>query len=359
MRRFVISTGFLLAAFALPAVAGPVPDDVGRDIADGFARPKAAAFASAAEGMRREMAALCAAPDAAALARAREGFAGLVAAWGGVSVLRFGPLPAENRFERVFFWPDARGVIVRQVQVLLAEQDESVLDAAALAGKSVAVQGLPALEYVLHGTGAEALATFKSLGEGGHRCRYGLAIAGNVEDIARAVQSEWAAGAAFHDTFAMPAPEHELYRSPREVAAEAVKAMATAVQFVRNAELLPALGDSADKARGRRAPLWRSDLTFALAMAQIDAVAALADASGFAADEAVRRPVETLRLDLVNASAALGKIEAPAETAFAEPADRDRIRYVTVALDTANKTLGGALSAALGLTMGFNALDGD
>lgn len=355
MRRLLASAALFLAALSLPAAAGPVPDDVGVNIADGFARPAATAFMAATGRMRADLEALCAAPDAAALAGARAGFAGLVSAWGGLSVLRFGPLPAENRFERVFFWPDARGVIVRQVQALLAEEDETVLDAAALAGKSVAVQGLPALEYVLHGAGAETLAA----AEGGHRCRYGLAIAGNVERIAGDVQAEWAAGAAFHDAFADPRPGHELYRSPKEVAAEAVKAMATTVQFVRNAELLPALGDSVDAARGKRAPLWRSDLTFALVRAQIYAVAGLADASGFAADEAVRRPVETLRLDLVNAGDALGKVAKPAEAAFADPADRDRIRYAALALDTANKTLGGALSAALGLTMGFNALDGD
>lgn len=355
MRRVIAATALLLAALAVPATAGPVPDDVGRAIADGFARPKAAAFAAAAGGMRRGLEALCAAPDAAVLAEAKTRFVGLVAAWGGLSVLRFGPLPAENRFERVFFWPDARGVIVRQVQALLAEGGEPAPDAAALAGKSVAVQGVPALEYVLYGAGAETLAT----AEGGRRCRYGLAVAGNVEKIAGAVQAEWAAGAAFHDAFADPRPQHELYRSPKEVAAEAVKAMTTTVQFVRNAELLPALGDDAGTARGKRAPLWRSDLTFALVRAQIDAVADLAAASGFAADEAARRPAETLRLDLDNAGAALGKVAKPAEAAFADAADRDRIRYAALALDTANKTLGGPLSAALGLTMGFNALDGD
>lgn len=355
MRRSIVLAGFLLAALALPAAAGPVPDNIGSNIAGGFAQPATLAFTTAAGSMRADLEALCAAPDAAALAAARAGFAGLVSAWGGVSVLRFGPLQAQNRFERLFFWPDARGVIVRQVQALLAEKDETVLDAAALAGKSVAVQGLPALEYVLYGAGAETLAT----AEGGHRCRYGLAIAGNVGEIAGALQAEWAAGAAFHDTFADPAPEHELYRSPKEVAAEAVKAMTTAAQFIRNAELLPALGESADKARGKRAPLWRSDLTFVMVGAQVDAVAALAAASGFAADDATRPAVETLRLDLVNAGAALGKVTNPAETAFADAEDRDRIRYAALALETANKTLGGALSAALGLTMGFNALDGD
>ena len=42
--------------------------------------------------------------------------------------------------------------------------------------KSVALQSLTALEYVLYGNGAETLATDKN----GFRCRYGAAIAGNI-----------------------------------------------------------------------------------------------------------------------------------------------------------------------------------
>lgn len=337
-----------------PALADPIPDDLGARVADSFARPAAQAFHAAARDMARRTEELCAAPGGEALATTQAAFGRLVAAWGGLSVLRFGPLQAENRYERLFFWPDPRGVILRQVEALLADKDEAALEPGALAGKSVAVQGLPALEFSLHGTGAGELETGAS-----YRCRYALAVAQNVAGIAAAVEAGWADGAPFHDDFAAPAAGNALYRSQREVAGEVVKAIGTALQFTRNAELLPALGESADKARGKRAPLWRSDLTFALVRARIDGLAALADAAGFAADAAAYRPAETLRLDLVNASAALGKITAPAETAFSDPADRDRIRYVTVALDTANTTLGGPLSAALGLTMGFNALDGD
>lgn len=338
-----------------PALADPMPDDLGARVADSYARPAARAFHAAARDMATRTEELCAAPGEATLDAARAAFGRLVAAWGGLSVLRFGPLQAENRYERLFFWPDPRGVILRQVEALLAGKDGAALEPGALAGKSVAVQGLPALEFSLHGAGAGELETAAD----GYRCRYALAVAQNVAGIAAAVEAGWADGAPFHDDFAAPKAANALYRSQREVAGEVVKAIGTALQFTRNAELLPPLGESADKARGKRAPLWRSDLTFALVGARIDGMAALADVAGFAADAAAHRPAETLRLDLVNASAALGKVKARAETAFTEPTDRDRIRYVTVALDTANTTLGGPLSAALGLTMGFNALDGD
>lgn len=349
----------VLALLALlcgrPALADAVPDDIGRRVAEGFARPAAAAFAKAAGAASRQVEELCAAPDAAGLEAARAAFPELVSAWGRLSLLRFGPLQAENRFERLFFWPDPRGVILRQVQELLAGKDEAALEPGALAAKSVAVQGLPALEYVLHGSGSEELAQ----AGGGYRCRYGAAVAANVAAIAQAVEAGWQDDSAFSDDFTAPSGSNDLYRSNREVAAEVVKAAGTALQFVRNAQLLPALGETAEAARGRRAPLWRSDLTFALAAAQIGSVSDIAGVAGFDLDPQARKAVEALRFDIGHARAALGAIEQPAEHAFADENDRPRIRYVTVALEAANATLGNALSAALGLTMGFNALDGD
>lgn len=355
MRIPAAASVLLLAWFGLPAAAEPIPDDIGHRVAEGFAQHAAANFATAANGTVGLMEALCAQPGDAALDAARGGFSDLVAAWGRISVLRFGPLQAQNRFERAFFWPDPRGVIVRQVQALLASGDEDALAPEGLASKSVAVQGLPALEFVLHGAGAEELATPQA----SYRCRYGTAIAANVAALADAVATEWEDGAPFYRTFTEPSANSALYRSGREIGGEVVKALGTALQFVRNAELLPALGETAEKARGRRAPLWRSDLSFALVAAQLDGVADLLTAAGFDADETARPVVGAILFDLSHAGEAMAAIALPAEDAFADEADRDRIRYVTVALDGANATLGERLSAALGLTMGFNALDGD
>lgn len=346
----------LLAVFAArPALADAVPGDLGARVADGYARPAARAFADAAQETARLTGNLCTAPGGESLATTRASFADLVPAWAGLSVLRFGPLQAENRYERLFFWPDPRGVIVRQVEALLAEKDEAALTPGALAGRSVAVQGLPALEFALYGAGAETLET----GAGGYRCRYALAVAANIADIAAEVADGWGEAAPFHDDFAKPAAGNDLYRSQREVAGEIVKALGTALQFTRNAELLPALGETPDKARGKRAPLWRSDLTFALVAARIEAATRLVDAAGFADEAQARGAVETLRFDLAHAAQALRAVTAPAQDAFTPGEDRERIRYATVALKTANATLGDKLSAALGLTMGFNALDGD
>ena len=82
----------------------------------------------------------------------------------------------ENRLERILFWPDRKSTGLKQVQRALAEKDATATNPAKLKGKSVAMQGLGALEFVLFGTGAEKLA---GPGED-YRCAYGRAIAGNV-----------------------------------------------------------------------------------------------------------------------------------------------------------------------------------
>lgn len=357
MPRWMLAVLALICALPAHAQQAQVAADIGRRVAELYAAPALSAFSGATRRLDEAMRTLCDAPAPPALEEARAAFAGSVRAWGPVSILRFGPLVEENRFEHIFFWPDVRGVTLRQVQGVLGKKDESAAMPEGLAEKSVALQGLPAMEFVLFGSGAESLAE----GDGAFRCRYGAAIAANLAERAAAVERAWRPGAPFHAALTRPAADNALYRTPGEVAGEVVKALSTALQFVRDTELLPALGDSAQEAQGRRAPLWRSNLTFALAGAQVEGVAGLLRAADFAGSlDAARRPlVDSVLFDLDHASQALRAVEAPAEAAFAKEGERARIAYAAVALDGARHSIGEQLSAAIGLTMGFNALDGD
>src|SRR6185295_14407867 len=64
-------------------------------------RPGYAAFAAAAGALQGKVATLCRQPSATALMEAREAFAGAVAAWSKVEIIRFGPITREHRFERL------------------------------------------------------------------------------------------------------------------------------------------------------------------------------------------------------------------------------------------------------------------
>lgn len=357
MKRAVLMA--VAAFWALPALAqetGLIAPDIGERVTTQFARPAIDGFEDAAKAQAAAIDALCAAPGDRALDNARAAFRDLVPAWGKVSVLRFGPLQAENRFERLFFWPDPRGVILRKVQGLVAGEDASAADPAALAGKSVAVQGLPALEFLLVGSGSDDLASGAAF-----RCAYAGAVAGNIAGIAAGLREGWAEGTAFHASFTAPAAERDPYRSTAEVAGEVVKALSTALQFVRTAEVLPALGETVEDARGKRAPFWRSDTTFDFVAAQVDGMIGLMEAAGFPdhGDALATGLASSIRFELRNAKRALEDVAAPAEQAFENEEDRGRIGFAMLALEGANQMLGEQFSAAIGLTMGFNALDGD
>src|SRR5262245_31544549 len=116
-------------------------------------RPGYAALAEESAALGKKVGALCEAPSSASLDASRKAFASAVAAWSKVEILRFGPIVADHRYERLFFWPDPKGLGDRQIRDALVKHDESVTKPETLAGKSVALQGLPALEYLLYDDG--------------------------------------------------------------------------------------------------------------------------------------------------------------------------------------------------------------
>lgn len=143
---------------------------------------------------------------------AKAAFADTVTSWSTIEIVRIGPVIEQNRFERVLYYPDKKGLGLKQVQRYLAEKDESVTSADGLKGKSVAAQGLGALEFVLYGTGADEL-----LGkEGDFRCRFGAAIAGNIANVAAELSDGWNAPDGAQKNWTKPGPDNPVFRDERE-----------------------------------------------------------------------------------------------------------------------------------------------
>ena len=189
---------------------------------------------------------MCRTPSQATLDAARQSFGETVDAWSTIEIIRFGPVTEQNRLERVLFWPDRKGTGLKQVQAALAAKDPTAADAAQLAGKSVAMQGLGALEFVLYGTGAEELATAAE----SYRCAYGAAIVGNLDTIAAELDAAWAAPDGFASVWANPAAGNALYRDGTEAVTELMDVFVTGFELVRDVRLGGFLGQ---RAQGRQA----------------------------------------------------------------------------------------------------------
>lgn len=349
----------LLCAGVLDAQAEADHGKLARDAVAKVIRPGYEDFARVSEALTQKTEALCAQPSEAALRETREAFAATVLRWSRVEIFRFGPVNHEHRYERLFFWPDPKGIGLRQVQRALTDKDASVMSREALAEKSVALQGLPALEYLLYGNDAEALA--KKSEASAFRCRFAGAIAANISQIAGEVGEAWAEGAPFTRDFLDPGPNDPLYRAPKDVTLELFKAFGGGIELVRDQKLGKPLGESAERARPRLAAFWRSGLAFLNMDGNLKAVHALFVDGGFADIVAAESPgvEKSVLFDLDHVIELLEAQTAPIADEVRDPATRDKLEALRVALKSARDTASAMIAQGADLSFGFNAMDGD
>jgi len=220
----------------------PLPPDLGERLTQGYVSGAMQRFEHATVRLAQSLHVWCASPDATGRDQVHDDFSNTIESWSGIEFLRFGPLVEANRFERIFFWPDPRGVTLRQVQALLAGSADAAGDAQSLSGRSVALQGLPALEYVLYRDGG--LLTGLAEQAGGRsaswavECAYASAVGRNLAERGRDLAQAWRPNTNYAALFVQPGPDNPVYRSQREVAGEAFKSLSTGLQFLREIKLV-------------------------------------------------------------------------------------------------------------------------
>jgi predicted lipoprotein len=341
---------------AVAQEATPLGAVAQRAVEDVF-RPGFAAYAEATTELDASFDTLCAAPGSDTLAISREAFAETVAAWSRVELYSIGPLREDNRSERILFWPDRKGIALRQVQQILAEGDETAADPTTLVGKSVAVQGLGALEYLLWGTGADSLAE----AEGGFRCRYAGAIGTVLAETGTTMAAEWADPEGFSKRLISPTESDADYRNTREVAEELSGLLAHGVELIRDQRLLPFLGRDGAPAKPKSALFWRSGLTAASVAGNFDGLKALFQGSGLDVAGGAENAwvANTGGFEFRNAERALALLTKPVEAVLEDEKQRHAYDYLVLVSQSLGTILGENLPAALGLSVGFSSLDGD
>ena len=313
-----------------------------------------------AEALEERFGALCAAPDAVGLQAVRKAAAEVVRDFSMVELVRFGPARENNRFERLFFWPDRRGRGLRQVQQVLHQQDETALTVDSLRDKSVAVQGLLALDFILNGDGAAVLGEAPA----GFRCGYGDAVAGAILRAATNIRDGWMGPDGFAALMENAGPDNPIYHDRGEVAQAWLQAAREQLQVVRELKLEAVIGETPAEAHPKRLPFWRSGLGFATAAANVEGVLELfrdGRLDALLTEEDARLAGE-LRFELEHALDAIrdAVADGPGDADVAGDPDRHgALRYALSPLGGAVHILGERYPAALGLVAGFNALDGD
>lgn len=359
MRRLLLAA--MLTAIASPALALDIPSDaIINGAIDGYIRPAFHHFADDISALKTDVTALCAAPSVGALTAARDAFKTVAVSHSRIEFLRLGPLGVEDRAERLLFWPDSKGIALKQVQSALAEKEPTAADPTTLRKKSVAMQGLNALEYVLFGTGSDTLAAT----DGVYRCSYGAAITSLLTDLGATLDGEWQDKSASGPAEAMlhPKPDATDYRTAQEVLEKLVGSLIVGTEVIRDQRLSPILGASEDKPKPKSALFWRSGMTvpslktgfaglndFFSAMTLPDILKSTGNAwiSNGAAFE------------FKNATDTIAKISDHIDVAVTDRRQLQALNTLVNLSRTLDNLLGENLPAALGLTTGFSQLDGD
>jgi uncharacterized protein len=352
----------LAAALLFASVAGAHAETdhaiIARAALNGVIRPGYAELSGQTASLKDKVERLCKQPSASSLEASKDAFVAAVAAWSRVEILRFGPIATDHRYERIFYWPDPKGLGRRQIERALAKQDQTLTEPDALPAKSVALQGLTALEYLLYGDGADAL--LASTGDGAFRCAYASSVATNIDRIARTVAEDWREGSSYSKAFLTP-DSGSVYRTSKEVTLELFKSLTSGIELVRDQKLGKPLGASPAQARPELAAFWRSGLSLASAAGNLEGLRILFANGGFAQIVADESPgVEnSILFDLDHAIDVLSRIDEPIAEVAKDEALRGKIEALRVSLKSAEQTAAAMISRGAGLSFGFNALDGD
>lgn len=348
----------LLALGLVAAAGGALAADVDyRAInADAVRRhilPRYAALAEATARLDRAAQAFCAAPAADKIAPLQEAWRTGMSAWQGVQHLRFGPVEYFNRLPRFAFWPDPRNVAQRQLADLFEKRDAEAMTPARLVSGSVAIQGFSALERVLFDPAESAMLVVDAF-----RCRWLTAVAGNVAAMAHDILADWSGPPQdFARKYLKADGEGTQYHAPSEATLDLFKSVYAAVELVADHKLARPLADKIASAKPRLAESWRSGTSLDNVKGNLAAARDLYQSLAPGVPEAALRGEIARRFDQAAASA--NAIALPLEKAVGDAGARPAVETLRRDAQAVKRLLAEKLAPALGLPLGFNALDGD
>jgi len=332
--------------------------DIMASTVNSFVRPGYAAFHAAGDRLVAAAQQLCASPGSASLDATRDAFTGAVLSWSAIEIVRFGPVSAENRFERVLFYPDRKGTGLRQVQAMLAGDEALGWTLADLQGKSVAIQGLGGLEFALFGEGAQALT---GAGQGKSRCRYVDLAAQNIGSIGAELDAAWADDKGVAAVWMKPGPDNRVLRDPTEALSQLIGTMIHFYEHIRDVRIGNFLGTAKKPGLPRTAIYRRSGLTMPSIAANLSAIKLLFNQSGIerSLTHDAQKLGDMVRFEMDQTIKTANSFDSDVEALLTDTETRERLEYLQVAIRSVIQRLDGEFSAAAGLNAGFSFGDGD
>jgi uncharacterized protein len=262
-------------------------------------------------------------------------------AWIAVETYRAGPLEEAGNGLAIAFWPDTKGAMPRALNALLAAPE--IPQGKAFAETSVAARGLFAMEAMLYGP------AFNGYGSGDPGCQLVRAIAKDLAETADRVNRLWI------DDFGplmltAGGQGNTRFLSPDEVIQQLYTATLAELEFIAEVRIGRPLGDN--RPRPNRAEARASGRSLRNVALSVEAVAKLARSLAGVANSDMSDPLDYM-------SFAAKQIRDPVFADVDTPSGHFRLQELQSAVQGARSAVEADLGVRLGVSEGFNAMDGD
>ncbi|MBR9903091.1 MAG: imelysin family protein [Gammaproteobacteria bacterium] len=333
--------GLLACALLAAPLSFATENTTPRDIWHGAVEMQYAELSAASERLEASAARFCQGPDEALRQRLENDWLNAYQTWQAVRFIQFGPVEQNSRGWQLQFWPDRKNLVGRKVNGWL--KATSALDAQAITGDSVAVQGFPALEYLLYDDAMDGQALSDPAA-----CDLMQAITTHIADTTNALHRDWQAFG-----------EH--YLGTSDYTETTLASAIQALELLEDKRLGEPMGLKGAPANGYLAEAWRSGNSVRLVESSLEGLR-----TGFLPGlTALLREAEALPLaeafrDQLDKTLAQAR-EQPSGLVLAlddEAAFRG-LQSLYLDISQLRHLLGNEIAGELGLVRGFNSSDGD
>ena len=292
----------------------------------------------------------CSYNDGGSLHGSREAFNNLVRSWAAVEWFNIGPVMRNNRKERFFLFPDRKNKGLYRVRRAIQERDRELLDVETLQRKSVDLQGLRALEYLLFSN------VNNTIPDNVFVCSFAISISKNLTKIADAMLYEWQNDSHLIDLTGVTKA------SPKDDIHTVLGIIIRGLEDLHNVRIRSFLRDTATHDRPYSAPFNLSKNTiFSIyeAVQSIEVIFSIINI-GKILPEKSQYIEDNIRFDLSQIIMRLSSLQGIAVEEILGNAERRRqLVHIQLNIRFLMKSISDDLYGALGFAAGFSFVDGD
>ncbi|MEH6564266.1 MAG: imelysin family protein [Halopseudomonas sp.] len=301
-------------------------------------------LADATDALQKSAADYCATPAPASLQQLQENWLAAFSAWQAVRFVSFGPIEENTRAWKFQFWPDPKNLTASKVNYWL--NGKKPISSEAIGKDSVAVQGFPAVEYLLYD---EDMRDTEQALPAARSCALLNAISDNLAANASALNSDWSA-------------LQERYLSVDNYNNGTLQAAMQALELLADWRLAGPMGERGNgKPNPYVADAWRSGQSLNTVEASLQGLASyfVPGLNLLLAEHDQSALAEQFSQQLNKTLAHFEQLPADIAPLMETEAGRKSLKALLDDVNATRAMLVGPVAEAVGVVRGFNSSDGD